>query len=363
MEARADNQLMQVHQAIERWQSCKGDLDGQTRALTRAAYLLRCCLDSWPTRHGDTDADARDIPPTAFNAELLALVCQELAQAQYLHALALCAAGQGPAADPWVAGLGYRLRLSDQVWAACAASLTGTPPATATMLPSPSSPSPLPLPAAAASSASAGVSERGRATMQSPPSPSPARLRRPLVYDGALPPPLLQRLAVAFDPAGGSPYWRQHRYGKCRTPFFSYIYRLDQEPSSVVEEAIRRLHMRLLREAETAAAAAEAGIAAEAAEQHLDTDGGGGGGGMGDGGSCGSSKGDAGSGTGSSRFDSDTVSRDCAAAAEGRLGHPHGAALAAALRGAVVAEWWAHSREPGAPHQLHFDVDESVLRL
>ena len=26
------------------------------------------------------------------------------------------------------------------------------------------------------------------------------------------------------------------------------------------------------------------------------------------------------------------------------------------------AEWWAHCRQPGDPHQLHFDVDETCLR-
>ena len=36
-----------------------------------------------------------------------------------------------------------------------------------------------------------------------------------------------------------------------------------------------------------------------------------------------------------------------------------------AIKGAVRAEWWAHTRPPGAEaagHQLHFDVDERRLR-
>ena len=32
------------------------------------------------------------------------------------------------------------------------------------------------------------------------------------------------------------------------------------------------------------------------------------------------------------------------------------------LRGATQAEWWAHCRRGADPHQLHFDVDENLLR-
>jgi len=32
------------------------------------------------------------------------------------------------------------------------------------------------------------------------------------------------------------------------------------------------------------------------------------------------------------------------------------------LRGAARAEWWAHCRRGADPHQLHFDVDETLLR-
>lgn len=38
---------------------------------------------------------------------------------------------------------------------------------------------------------------------------------------------------------------------------------------------------------------------------------------------------------------------------------PH---TATAMAGVVAAEWWAHCRDPGSPHQLHFDVDERALR-
>ncbi|KXZ50927.1 hypothetical protein GPECTOR_14g173 [Gonium pectorale] len=40
----------------------------------------------------------------------------------------------------------------------------------------------------------------------------------------------------------------------------------------------------------------------------------------------------------------------------------HAAALRDALRGVVAVEWWAHTRDPASPHQLHFDVNEDVLR-
>ena len=32
------------------------------------------------------------------------------------------------------------------------------------------------------------------------------------------------------------------------------------------------------------------------------------------------------------------------------------------LRGAARVEWWAHSRRGAEPHQLHFDLNESLLR-
>ena len=32
------------------------------------------------------------------------------------------------------------------------------------------------------------------------------------------------------------------------------------------------------------------------------------------------------------------------------------------LRGATRVEWWAHSRMGADPHQLHFDVNENLLR-
>ncbi|GLC50192.1 hypothetical protein PLESTB_000352500 [Pleodorina starrii] len=242
-------QLLQVHQSVEQWNRCKSDLQAGTLALTEATLRLRRCLDAWPpaatptpqSEAGGAEAhrlgraapvaapagatcDAAEthtggqptaaapsagavavadgtggadragaLSESARARELLALACQEVAQAQYLHALALCAAGRGSSADPWVAGLGYRLRLSDQVWAACASSVgrTNVAAAAATV--------------ADAGGGGGGPSETGGGRALSIPAASP------LICDQMLPEGLLQRLAAAFDPAGATPYWRQHR--------------------------------------------------------------------------------------------------------------------------------------------------------
>ncbi|KAG2495035.1 hypothetical protein HYH03_006967 [Edaphochlamys debaryana] len=276
--------------------------------------------------------------------EVLSLACQELAQAQYLQALALCAAGRGSEADPWARGLGLRHRLSDAVWAAASAAVHGTRSRDGGVptggmecgvngtagheagvptggkkyvgggLPSLEEPRPAeacrPREAACREAVLVGAAGLGGGGDGSEGDTRAAGgLAAPLVCDGALTAGLHTRLAAAFDPRGPTPYWRQHRYGRRRTPFFSYLYRLDQPPSSVVEEAIQALHARLTNAAQPATGAAETE------------------------GTC------------------------------GKIPDPAAVAgLRSALSGAAVVEWWAHTRDPSAAHQLHFDVNEDVLR-
>jgi hypothetical protein len=42
--------------------------------------------------------------------------------------------------------------------------------------------------------------------------------------------------------------------------------------------------------------------------------------------------------------------------------HQRLAGEGSAVAGAACAEWWAHCRRPHEPHQLHFDVNEALLR-
>ncbi len=105
----------------------------------------------------------------------------------------------------------------------------------------------------------------------------------------------------------------------------------DQPPGCVVEQAIRTLHSQLTHQAESLAA----GAARDAAATPR--------------------------GRTAPASDSATIpgtaadqTEDVAAAA---------GALAALLQRAAVAEWWAHVRVAGGDaHQLHFDVNEDVLR-
>ncbi|KAG2450751.1 hypothetical protein HYH02_004588 [Chlamydomonas schloesseri] len=254
------------------------------------------------------------------------------------NAVAACTAGRSLAAEPWVAGLGYRWRLSDAVWAACAGGDAADGGGGG---------------GGGCNGGGVGGGGSGSGGSGSPPQSQPQpqpKPQPPLVCDGALPPPLLERLAAAFaatttnstaTPAAAasaaattpSPFWAQHRYGRSSTPFFSYLYRLDQPPASVVEAAAQHLHSALLQgllpplPAPPAAAVSAPAVAAAAAGQQ--------------------SSDEAAAGAGAQSWD------EGAEAARG---------VAAALRRAAVVEWWAHTREPGAAHQLHFDVNEDVLR-
>lgn len=209
--------------------------------------------------------------------------CARPAGAPLLQAVALCVAGHGTEVDPWVAGLGYRLRLSDQVWSACATSVAQSDPQaldtqghnndiactgrgegggggvmlnaySAAAVPVVATAEPFAAAVAAASFTSAaagsdvcvqGQREQGplsepqtaeaaeaeavvtrRMLPQDLDKPAPPSILTPLVCDEVLPAALVHRLAAAFDPAGVTPYWRQHRYGRQSTPFFSYLYPL-----------------------------------------------------------------------------------------------------------------------------------------
>ncbi|EFJ47609.1 hypothetical protein VOLCADRAFT_91915 [Volvox carteri f. nagariensis] len=284
------------------------------------------------------------------------------------QAVALCAAGRGAKADPWVAGLGFRLRLSEEVWVACASSVglqlhnANTDRAAAPAPPPGGAPPP------AARDGDRGREERGgephgglavpelrKLQAQLEPQPVEMLLVTPLVCDDVLPTALMRRLAMAFDPAGATPYWRQHRYGRRKTPFFSYLYRLDQPPTSVVEEAIQELHRRLLlpllqtaksegqqqlqQQPESASFPAPFGAPTPPPRPHSETD-------------------------------SVLEFRTTGSAAERAAGFTALAVAPTAVPSATgrrppavaVVEWWAHHRDPAAAHQLHFDVNEDVLR-
>lgn len=125
----------------------------------------------------------------------------------------------------------------------------------------------------------------------------------------------------------------------------------DQPPTSVVEAAAQHLHRSLLqalRPVGTAAAAAYEGEERGAARwgRRCQTD-------------AAASDTTVGSGAGAAGAEvSEAAEPEAGADAEEEAAR----GVAAALRGAAVVEWWAHTRVLGAAHQLHFDVNEDVLR-
>lgn len=145
--------------------------------------------------------------------------------------------------------------------------------------------------------------------------PAPA----PLVLDAALAPPLLTSLRRGFAPAAA--FWSEHGYWDGSAGFFSYVYPLARAPEHPVEEAIAQLRKQLLEggEAGGSAGAGGAGGAGDAAQAPA-------------GGPCNGA----------------AAGSQAAAAAEAARRVAH----------ATYAEWWVHTRDPGAPHQLHYDVGE-----
>jgi hypothetical protein len=139
------------------------------------------------------------------------------------------------------------------------------------------------------------------------PAPRAGGRARCWAVDGGLPPGLLARLSAAFAPGAG--YWGAHRYHDLATPFFSYVFPLPpleaEGGSSGSSEA-------------GGERGAPPATALEAAARLL--------------------------------------RRRCAAAVEAGCGGVDADASAlAGVLGATHVEFWAHTRGPEAPHQLHFD--------
>ena len=60
------------------------------------------------------------------------------------------------------------------------------------------------------------------------------------VVDGVLPPGMLRAIQRAFAPT--SPFWAEHRYRCCKSPFFSYVHSLTVTPRTGMDRLLARLH-------------------------------------------------------------------------------------------------------------------------
>jgi hypothetical protein len=145
--------------------------------------------------------------------------------------------------DPILQALGLHWKLTPAVWDAAFSITQG--------------PQPRQVASADASPAATGdpaspPSKRARleptltTTRQHAPATSQAQQQAApalLTMEAALPASLLHTLQQGFAPA--APFWHQHSYHKPSTPFFSYLYPLQQAPGTAVEQAIARLHQQL----------------------------------------------------------------------------------------------------------------------
>lgn len=111
-------------------------------------------------------------------------------------------------------------------------------------------------------------------------------------------------MRTAFS-SSSSDFWHQHDYFADDTPFFSYIIDLSAVPQTGPTNALEVAVLLLQHQLKHLAAAAAVGSSSP---------------------------------------------------------EPAAAAAVAAAADACYVEWWAHTRPPFAPHQLHFDAAEGAFR-
>jgi hypothetical protein len=142
-----------------------------------------------------------------------------------MQAVELSASGRHHEADPALIQLGYRYRLSDEIWATC----RGLSHVSASREPS----SPPPLHSSLLSQPV--VFTPSGAPGGRPSSSSDGKSREVLG-------PLISRLQQAFAPDAA--FWSYHRYFEEQTPYFSYIHTLvrhNSSPSSLASSVLQSM--------------------------------------------------------------------------------------------------------------------------
>ncbi|GAX75956.1 hypothetical protein CEUSTIGMA_g3399.t1 [Chlamydomonas eustigma] len=285
--------------AIDLLEECDACVDVSHRRLQASLACLDLSVKALSSAPSEIEADTK----------LWNILLEAALQHMYLSAVQLSALGDLAEADSALKQLGFAARLSNQVWACCRhhASADISPmksPLTVALQPSCSAKTPAaninpesvpgtkptsgpgdiqncsqyqefeceatfcePLVFEFGKVLSAKQHLNGPVTEECCTTPIIAEnaLRAPSVSEGAsghhdscllLLSYLITRLHNAFQPT--SPFWSEHSYFQEETPYFSYLYDLEEEPCSIVEASIQLLRRQLLLHPSTAAAVSNA---------------------------------------------------------------------------------------------------------